>query len=43
MFNRSLFSSASVHWETPKALYNDLNKEFNRENDCIFNPLSNRY
>jgi len=28
MINRGLFSSASQHWSTPKALYAELNKEF---------------
>ena len=26
--NRALFSSASVHWATPEALYRDLDAEF---------------
>lgn len=32
-FNRSLFSSASEHWATPKDLYEALDKEFHFNND----------
>jgi len=28
MINKGLFSSASVHWSTPKEVYDELNKEF---------------
>ncbi|MFI5223521.1 MAG: DNA N-6-adenine-methyltransferase [Nitrospirales bacterium] len=28
MFNTGLFSSASPHWRTPEALYDELNREF---------------
>jgi hypothetical protein len=31
--NRGLFTSASQHWETPLALYNDLNSEFHFNDD----------
>jgi len=33
MINKGLFSSASVHWETPEALYRELDKEFHFDDD----------
>lgn len=33
MINKGLFSSASVHWSTPKDLYAELDKEFGFNDD----------
>jgi site-specific DNA-methyltransferase (adenine-specific) len=40
MINRSLFSSASVHWATPKDLYDALDAEFHFNDDPC--PLHGR-
>ena len=33
MINRGLFSSASEHWETPREVYDELDKEFHFNDD----------
>ena len=33
MLNKGLFSSATTHWETPKELYTELDKEFHFNDD----------
>ena len=39
MLNRGLFSSASIHWATPKALYQALDAEFQFNDDpCQLKP-----
>lgn len=39
MINKGLFTSYSQDWNTPKALYEELNKEFNFDFDpCPNNP-----
>jgi hypothetical protein len=39
--NQGLFSSASIHWATPKDLYDALDAEFRFNDDpCPLNPLT---
>ena len=41
MNRQVMFSSASVHWSTPKDLYDALNAEFNFNDDpCPLNSLA---
>jgi site-specific DNA-methyltransferase (adenine-specific) len=38
-FNKNLFSSSRLDWQTPKEVYESLNKEFNFDFDpCPHNP-----
>lgn len=43
MLNKSLFSSESVHWATPKELYNKLDEEFHFNDDpCPLHSVEDR-
>lgn len=42
MINKSLFSSNSVEWATPKEFFNELNKEFNFTLDPCSSELNHK-
>ena len=43
MVNKGLFSSISVHWATPREVYDKLNEEFHFNDDpCPLHSVANR-